>query len=245
MIAKCPFCGQDLIREGEKCNTNSVEHIISYSLGNESLILDKGIICDKCNNYFALKIEKPFLELSAIKLLRAYHLIESRKKRIPSMNVQCMGEPSLLKFDKKLNGFLIELSPQICDRLLSGDYPYCLLLDRINIESLKNNEIVSKMLAKILAEIYLFYEIGYIQETGMDEPIFFEYDTKMKSLIEYLRFGSSKQICNYTVKMAKEIIPFNSADDFIANVELQLNKDNEICGMLFKLYELEFCFNLI
>lgn len=245
IIAKCPFCGQDLIREGELCNAKSVEHIIPYSLGNESLILGKGIICDKCNNYFALKIEKPFLELSPIKLLRSYHLIESRKKNVPSMNVRCMDEVAPLKFNKKLNGFILEISPLTCMRLLRGEHPDLLLLDGIDIESLRNNEIVSKMLAKIFMEIHLFYTIGYLQETGSDEPIYFKYDAKIKSLIEYVRFGKPNKICNYTVIRAREIIPFNCNDDFIARVELQLNKDNELCGMLFKLYELEFSFHLI
>lgn len=245
IISKCPFCGQDLIREGERCNTKSVEHIIPYSLGNDSLILGKGIICDKCNNYFALKIEKPFLELAPIKLLRSYHLIESRKKHVPSMDVRCMGEVAPIKFDKKLNGFILELMPLSCLRLLHGEHPNLLLSDEVDIESLRDNEIVSKMLAKIFIEIHLYNTIGYLQETGNNEPIFFKYDSKMKSLLEYVRFGKPNKICSYTIKEIRDIIPFNCKDGFIARVELQLNKNNELCGMIFKLYELEFSFNLI
>ncbi len=40
--------------------SNSVEHIIPESLGNKNHVLPKGIVCDRCNNYFTLKIEKMF-----------------------------------------------------------------------------------------------------------------------------------------------------------------------------------------
>jgi hypothetical protein len=49
----------------------SVEHIIPESLGNKSHILENGIVCDKCNNYFARKIEKEVLELPYYKKLKA------------------------------------------------------------------------------------------------------------------------------------------------------------------------------
>ena len=48
---RCLFCKQD------SSNTKSVEHIIPESLGNKTLILPRGYVCDKCNNYFAIKVE--------------------------------------------------------------------------------------------------------------------------------------------------------------------------------------------
>lgn len=63
-LAKCSFCNADMIFESNDqniaINTTSEEHIIPKSLGNDELILKRGTICDKCNNYFALNIEKPF-----------------------------------------------------------------------------------------------------------------------------------------------------------------------------------------
>jgi hypothetical protein len=35
---------------------------VPESLGNKEHILSKGWVCDSCNNYFARKVEKPFLE---------------------------------------------------------------------------------------------------------------------------------------------------------------------------------------
>jgi len=64
----------------------SVEHIIPESLGNNSHILENGIVCDKCNNYFAKKIEKEVLELPYFKSLRHRNYILSKKRRLPRHN---------------------------------------------------------------------------------------------------------------------------------------------------------------
>ncbi len=60
---RCIFCGE------ESSSSKSVEHIIPESLGGKSHILKQGIVCEKCNNYFAREIENPFQEHSAIKAL--------------------------------------------------------------------------------------------------------------------------------------------------------------------------------
>ena len=52
----CLFCKQNTD------NSKSVEHIIPESLGNKEHILPRGLVCDNCNQYFAIKIEKPLLE---------------------------------------------------------------------------------------------------------------------------------------------------------------------------------------
>lgn len=74
---RCLFC--------KKTSTDSmsVEHIIPESLGNKSHTLRPGIVCDKCNNYFARKVERPFLEHEAIKMLRFNQSVESKKGKIP------------------------------------------------------------------------------------------------------------------------------------------------------------------
>ena len=77
---RCLFCKQN------SSDSISVEHIIPESLGNKTAILPKGIVCDKCNNYFARKVEKPFLETSAIKALRFREPIPSKKGVVPHLN---------------------------------------------------------------------------------------------------------------------------------------------------------------
>ncbi len=77
---QCIFCKENSI------GSKSVEHIIPESLGNTTKTLLPGVVCDKCNNYFASKIEKPFLESGAIKALRFYEAIASKKRKIPVMD---------------------------------------------------------------------------------------------------------------------------------------------------------------
>jgi len=52
---KCIFCGTDSSKSVSK------EHIIPETLGNTTLILEPGVVCDKCNHYFAIKVEKTIL----------------------------------------------------------------------------------------------------------------------------------------------------------------------------------------
>lgn len=52
----CLFCKRD------SSTSRSVEHVIPESLGNKEYVLPRGMVCDKCNQYFAIKIEKPLLE---------------------------------------------------------------------------------------------------------------------------------------------------------------------------------------
>lgn len=75
---RCIFCKND--SKGSK----SREHIIPESLGNKRTVLEPGVVCDVCNNYFAIKIEGPLLESDLFKQLRFAHGIYSKKGRLPS-----------------------------------------------------------------------------------------------------------------------------------------------------------------
>lgn len=76
---RCIFCRMD------SAASLSREHIIPESLGNTSLVLPKGVVCDKCNNYFSREVERPFLESPAIRALRFDQGLESKKGRVPSI----------------------------------------------------------------------------------------------------------------------------------------------------------------
>jgi len=76
---RCIFCRVD------SSTSVSREHIIPESLGNTSLILPKGVVCDKCNNYFSREVERPFLESEAIRVMRFHQGLESKKGRVPSL----------------------------------------------------------------------------------------------------------------------------------------------------------------
>lgn len=74
---RCIFCKQ------ASDNSGSREHIIPESLGNSTLILPPGIVCDRCNNYFARKVEAPFLAHPTVKALRFFQSVPNKRGKLP------------------------------------------------------------------------------------------------------------------------------------------------------------------
>lgn len=70
---RCIFCGE------ASDQSKSREHIIPESLGNAEHILPPGVVCDGCNNYFAVKIEGPLLSSDHFVHLR--HRLDLLNKR--------------------------------------------------------------------------------------------------------------------------------------------------------------------
>lgn len=77
-VPRCIFCKLSNV------TFNSIEHIIPESFGNNSHILPKGVVCDNCNNYFAIKIERYILNSPAILNIRSTMRIPNKKGRIIS-----------------------------------------------------------------------------------------------------------------------------------------------------------------
>lgn len=76
---RCIFC--KLPSDG----STSVEHIIPESLGNVDHVLPRGVVCDVCNNYFARKVEAPFLASGLLREQRFEMSVASKRGRIPSI----------------------------------------------------------------------------------------------------------------------------------------------------------------
>lgn len=72
---RCIFCKRD------SANSKAVEHVIPESLGNVEHVLDRGVVCDGCNNYFASKIEEPLLADPYFRYQRSVANIPSKKGR--------------------------------------------------------------------------------------------------------------------------------------------------------------------
>lgn len=77
---RCIFCKTD------SASSRSLEHILPESIGNTQHVLPRGVVCDKCNNYFSREVEKPFLESTAIRILRFQQAIPSKRRIIPPMH---------------------------------------------------------------------------------------------------------------------------------------------------------------
>ena len=78
---RCLFCRED------SSSSVSVEHIVPESLGNTTMVLPRGFVCDRCNNYFARKVEGPFLNSPAMLALRHLEAVGNKRGRIPGMDV--------------------------------------------------------------------------------------------------------------------------------------------------------------
>ena len=88
---RCLFCKED------SSSAKSIEHIIPESLGNKTLTLPRGYVCDKCNNYLAREVEKPFLEREDMRLLRFQEDIPSKKNKFPLLEGNWDGIPVEVK----------------------------------------------------------------------------------------------------------------------------------------------------
>lgn len=148
---KCLFCKQD------STSTKSVEHIVPESLGNTSYILPLGYVCDKCNNYFAREVEKPFLELPEVKLLRFQESIPNKKKRMPTIDAILNGSvPIKLKRKISHNEVMneVEVPAEAFDILMkrSNTQMNIILPAFTNEVSFQNSPIFSRLLAKIALE---------------------------------------------------------------------------------------------
>jgi len=144
MLRICIFC---------RCDTAqsvSVEHVIPESLGNSTLILPKGIVCDKCNNYFSRKVEKPFMELPEIRALRFHETLLSKRGRVPSlMGMLPSNYPAKFTYDSKSETTHIDVPPHAMDELQNitkGEF----LLPLPSLPP--SNMIVSRFLAKVAVE---------------------------------------------------------------------------------------------
>ena len=75
----CIFC------QVQSDASKAVEHIIPESLGNTDHTLPSGWVCDSCNQYFSIKIEKPVLDSLHLTEARFQLAIPNKRGRIPSI----------------------------------------------------------------------------------------------------------------------------------------------------------------
>ena len=146
---RCLFCKRD------SSATKSIEHIIPESLGNNTFILPLGYVCDKCNNYFAREVEKPFLEQLDIRLLRFYEAVPNKKKKIPHINGMINLTPVTVHRDL-INGEIvtgIDVSPDLFRKIETEAGEMQLVLPALSQDNLpKQGSITSRFLAKIALE---------------------------------------------------------------------------------------------
>lgn len=178
---KCVFCGND------SSSSKSVEHIVPESFGNKTTFLPKGIVCDKCNNYFARKVEQPFLESETVRVLRQELELENKKgKLITDYPYPRVGREYVkqLSTDK----YLIYTQNDKTEKELANDVAeYRRYMDSTDSVMLKKDLYVSRLLAKMAVE-YFIYRCGNSQEVCEYVLV----DEVFDALRNYARYGSQK-----------------------------------------------------
>lgn len=165
---QCIFCKQN------SSDSRSLEHIIPESLGNRKYTLPPRVVCDKCNNYFSRKVEKPFLELEAVLKLRFHQEIPSKRGNVPSLQgILAPNFPSIVhRFPKSCFTAVMQVEPEAIKHIM-----------RLNKGLLifpaggppPSNLILSRFLAKVALEAMAHRLIAYpeglkylVNETQLD-----------------------------------------------------------------------------
>jgi hypothetical protein len=196
---RCLFCKE--LSNGSR----SREHIIPESLGNHTLILPVGVVCDRCNNYFAREVEKPFLELPLIRRLRYEQVVPTKRGRSPSLRTLAAsgGGATLTAANTRAPGSLIFDEAGDLVRLLGRRRAIVLSEDETLTSSASQ---ISRFVAKVALE-YLAAQL-YVHEGGVeyltDEP-------NLDDLRDHVRRGkqrtwptSVRRIYNADARWAEE-----------------------------------------
>jgi hypothetical protein len=186
----CIFCKKSSII------SKSVEHIIPESLGNKEHILPKGIVCDRCNNYFSNKIEKPLLELPYFVSLRHRKMIESKRGRIPvDEGFLLAGEDGYkVNFHINEDGKSLSFDDENAVKYLLNNKQFTVIA-LVNDKPPADSLYISKLLGKVAMEA--FAKIGLNVEGGIKDIID---NPGLDPLRNYVRFGTGPKFWPYHVR---------------------------------------------
>ena len=98
---RCIFCKTNLD------SSTSVEHIVPRSLGHNEHVLEPGVVCDSCNNYFASKVEGRVLASNFFRDLRFRNNVPSKKGRVPPAIGCCPSAGVAIEFRRDTSGLSI------------------------------------------------------------------------------------------------------------------------------------------
>lgn len=232
-IQKCIFCKQD------STNSRSVEHIIPESLGNKELILEEGVVCDKCNNYFSREIEGPVLNLEGFRHLRFYELIESKRGRIPNSDALFCGEKCDIHW-QNINGencLMIGLPPETIYKCMKNP-PKMFFTRGFELNDKEHEYEISRFLIKIAIEYYVYLFLQ--RQKSNSEELDLEFDEQLEKLIQYVRVGrKDKKPIEYEVSILDNYNPM-SKDSMNIQIGFLLDSNDlifnlVICNTSFKL----------
>lgn len=178
----CIFCKED------SRDSKSVEHIIPESLGNKDLILPKGVVCDKCNQYFAVKVEKPMLEMKYFRNVRFRNNIKSKKGRnIPYKTLFPHKDGGWVDMIIDDNNIIFNNDDTHVTDLIRNQKINKMMFEVVDAPS-KNNSYVSRFLAKSALELFALKADN--NQAYLDEVINMK---ELDPLREYARYGKGEK----------------------------------------------------
>ncbi len=179
----CIFCHKD------STASKSVEHIIPESLGNKHHFLPKGYVCDECNNYFAVKIERSLLDQPYFRSMRFRNDIITKKRKpvkgkmfFPDLMMACDVEVHttnsgrIMSFKDELLYEAIKegkMHTMISPYYPEPDYP---------------STNMSRFIAKCAYE-YFLYNVGEENYEICVQELLGDKSDVLKNLREYARYG--------------------------------------------------------
>jgi len=177
----CIFCKEN------SDSSISKEHIIPESLGNSEHILPKGVVCDRCNSYFAIKIEKELLNQPYFRYIRFAQDIFSKKgKAIPGLAFIGHPKGGIIDIYRDSDGIFINVSsPEIADVIVSEKVNKLYIL-RLT-EPFADNVALSRLLGKMAIEA-LTKKILHIE--GWETEIIDK--SELDPLRSFVRYGPGK-----------------------------------------------------
>lgn len=187
---RCIFC------KVPSTKSKSVEHVIPESLGNKEHILDKGVVCDKCNQYFARKVEKEVLDSPYFKYVRHRNNIESKKRRIPKINGFIGGNVELGR-DRYGNSFIEVPNQKILDGITSER------ITSMIVPSVDDPKTDDKNMSRFLAKVAIeMLALRFYPSEGWNEEIVDK--EELDPIRHYARFGDKPKFWEYSQRRIYE-----------------------------------------
>ena len=178
MTMRCIFCEKDA------SSSRSVEHIVPASFGNSISILPKGIVCDKCNNYFARKIESPFLNSEVVLQLRQELEINNREGKTIN-RFDDLPTKNIMQISQDLH-IVMSQEDKTEEEVAQAVFKYQQYLKRTDELLIKPDYNLSRLLAKMAVEAFV--------HKCLDDMSVIDYiieDEAFKKIRQYVRYGGN------------------------------------------------------
>ena len=169
------------------------------SIGSKKKVLPKGVVCDSCNNYFAVKVENPVLSDISMRNIRAFYQVPNKKNKLPSLLGELAGTGIKISLKRSKDGKLDvqperesdreKLNEYFFKKLADGSFNPLLFTIDINPPKKEMSRFLAKMALEALA--YLFLDNPSMIDMLIDNP---HYD----KIRDFARYGKAEKEWPYS-----------------------------------------------